>query len=205
MARYVHPTDSLMGRTFYQQKWIAKRNTRGYHGEHIREKKWRRMFSRRLDSVVEMPAAYMALHSGAEQGAGRGSGREVAPGKTLPRAIDFSPVDGARYRALQREAGAPDSNKSFSHWNQRGRQKKFPGALHLARPVHRMTPYMQMTFAPLERRLDMAIWRSLFSSSVRQARQFCVHGAVTVNGKKASSLIVDRPRFSDRKLTGLPR
>ncbi|KAK2827841.1 hypothetical protein FQN49_007290 [Arthroderma sp. PD_2] len=46
------------------------------------------------------------------------------------------------------------------------------------------TPYMQMTFAPLERRLDTAIFRALFASSTRQARQFVIHGAVTVNGKK---------------------
>ncbi|EEP78416.1 conserved hypothetical protein [Uncinocarpus reesii 1704] len=45
-------------------------------------------------------------------------------------------------------------------------------------------PYMQMTFAPLERRLDVAIFRALFASSTRQARQFVVHGWVTVNGKK---------------------
>ncbi|KAI5308375.1 mitochondrial 37S ribosomal protein nam9, partial [Ascosphaera atra] len=47
-------------------------------------------------------------------------------------------------------------------------------------------PYMQMTFAPLERRLDVAIFRALFASSARQARQFVVHGAVTVNGQKYS-------------------
>ncbi|KAL2850316.1 hypothetical protein BJY01DRAFT_210017 [Aspergillus pseudoustus] len=45
-------------------------------------------------------------------------------------------------------------------------------------------PYTAMTFAPLERRLDVAIFRALFASSARQARQFVVHGAVTVNGKK---------------------
>lgn len=45
------------------------------------------------------------------------------------------------------------------------------------------TPYMLQTFAPLERRLDTAIFRALFASSARQARQFVVHGAVTVNGK----------------------
>ena len=45
-------------------------------------------------------------------------------------------------------------------------------------------PYMQMAFAPLERRLDTAIFRALFASSARQARQFVVHGAVKVNGKK---------------------
>ncbi|EED15039.1 30S ribosomal subunit S4, putative [Talaromyces stipitatus ATCC 10500] len=46
------------------------------------------------------------------------------------------------------------------------------------------TPYTNMTFAPLERRLDVAIFRAMFASSTRQARQFVVHGAVTVNGKK---------------------
>ena len=49
-----------------------------------------------------------------------------------------------------------------------------------------MIPYMQMAFAPLERRLDTAIFRALFASSARQARQFVVHGAVKVNGKKMS-------------------
>ncbi|KAE8349347.1 hypothetical protein BDV28DRAFT_141432 [Aspergillus coremiiformis] len=48
----------------------------------------------------------------------------------------------------------------------------------------RLTPFSQMTFAPLERRLDVAIFRAMFASSARQARQFVVHGAVTVNGKK---------------------
>jgi ribosomal protein S4 len=47
-----------------------------------------------------------------------------------------------------------------------------------------MTPYMQMTYYPIERRLDTAIFRALFASSTRQARQFCIHGLVKVNGKK---------------------
>ncbi|KAL8700265.1 MAG: hypothetical protein Q9201_005536 [Fulgogasparrea decipioides] len=51
------------------------------------------------------------------------------------------------------------------------------------RPFPR-TPYMHMTFAPLERRLDTAIFRAMFASSTRQARQFVVHGDVKVNGKK---------------------
>ncbi|KAE9972747.1 hypothetical protein BLS_003905 [Venturia inaequalis] len=46
------------------------------------------------------------------------------------------------------------------------------------------TPYMCMTFYPQERRLDIAIFRALFASSARQARQFVVHGFVKVNGKK---------------------
>lgn len=46
------------------------------------------------------------------------------------------------------------------------------------------TPYMHMAFHPLERRLDTAIFRALFASSTREARQFVVHGWVKVNGKK---------------------
>ncbi|KAK6610589.1 37S ribosomal protein NAM9, mitochondrial [Botrytis cinerea] len=47
-------------------------------------------------------------------------------------------------------------------------------------------PYMSMVYAPIERRLDTAIFRALFASSARQARQFVVHGKVKVNGKKMS-------------------
>jgi len=50
-------------------------------------------------------------------------------------------------------------------------------------------PYMHMTYAPIERRLDMAIFRALFASSARQARQFVVHGKVTVNGQKVYCII----------------
>ena len=46
------------------------------------------------------------------------------------------------------------------------------------------TPYMHMAFHPLERRLDTAIFRALFASSSKQARQFVVHGYVKVNGRK---------------------
>ena len=46
------------------------------------------------------------------------------------------------------------------------------------------TPYMNMVYAPMERRLDTAIFRALFASSTRQARQFVVHGYVKVNGHK---------------------
>lgn len=55
-------------------------------------------------------------------------------------------------------------------------------------PKPQMTPYMPMTYYPIERRLDTAIWRALFATSARQARQFVVHGWVKVNGKKVGAL-----------------
>ncbi|KAF2017980.1 alpha-L RNA-binding motif-containing protein [Aaosphaeria arxii CBS 175.79] len=119
-------------KTYFQQKWAAKSDTRAYHGEVIREKKWKRQFKRNIPAVVPMDHRYLARNDGSEQAAGRGAGADVEETKYAPQ----------------------------------------------------RTPYMQMTYYPIERRLDTAIFRALFSSSVRQARQFCVHGLVTVNGKK---------------------
>jgi len=48
------------------------------------------------------------------------------------------------------------------------------------------TPYTQMVYHPLERRLDTAVFRALFANSTRQARQFVGHGHVKVNGKVVS-------------------
>ncbi|RYP66158.1 hypothetical protein DL769_006102 [Monosporascus sp. CRB-8-3] len=122
--------------TFFQQKWRAKGLLRAYHGEHVVERKWERMFSRRLLGVADMDPAYMARNDGSELAAGRGSGRDEPP-----------------------------------RWD--------------AETIRRrtLTPYMQMAFAPMERRLDIAVFRAMFASSARQARQLCVHGKVKVNGK----------------------
>ncbi|ODV59445.1 mitochondrial 37S ribosomal protein uS4m [Ascoidea rubescens DSM 1968] len=46
------------------------------------------------------------------------------------------------------------------------------------------TPLVLQTYAPLERRLDFALFRSFFASSVRQARRFILSSHVHVNGVK---------------------
>jgi ribosomal protein S4 len=124
-------------KTFYQQKWEAKSMTRAYHGEHLREKQWQRMFSPRSSAVVSLSPDYLAENDGSENAAGRGSGKDH------PRSSPWDKVTKAKY-----------------------------------------FPFMHMTYAPIERRLDMAVWRAMFASSARQARQFVIHGMVKVNGKK---------------------
>ncbi|GMM38766.1 mitochondrial 37S ribosomal protein [Saccharomycopsis crataegensis] len=49
------------------------------------------------------------------------------------------------------------------------------------------TPLQLQTFAVLEKRLDTALFRAMFASSVRQARQYVLHGYVKVNGVKIKS------------------
>lgn len=49
------------------------------------------------------------------------------------------------------------------------------------------TPILLQTYAVLEKRLDFALFRAMFASSVRQARQFILHGNVFVNGVKITS------------------
>ncbi|ORY86774.1 hypothetical protein BCR37DRAFT_123560 [Protomyces lactucae-debilis] len=46
----------------------------------------------------------------------------------------------------------------------------------------RRTPLASQTFASMEKRLDIALYRAMFASSARQAKQMVVHGKVRVNG-----------------------
>lgn len=82
---------------------------------------------------------------------------------------------------------AQDDGSQISAGRGSGLEKRPDGRKSAASPPR--TPYMQMTFAPLERRLDVAIFRAMFASSTRQARQFVIHGAVTVNGQKVRHLL----------------
>jgi ribosomal protein S4 len=172
----VTPSVKARERTFFQQKWVAKSVTRGYHGEHIKEKAWQRMFSRKLQSVVEMPPQYLATYDGSEQAAGRGSGKEPSPEESRHR---LSAESFSHFKPPRSSFRPP-----FPHPRQNAYRRGDRSAELLAKPVKKITPYMQMSFAPQERRLDVAIFRALFASSARQARQFCVHGAVKVNGIK---------------------
>jgi ribosomal protein S4 len=81
---------------------------------------------------------------------------------------------------------AQDDGSQISAGRGSGLEKRPDGRRSATAPPR--TPFTQMTFAPLERRLDVAIFRAMFASSARQARQFVVHGAVTVNGKKVRHL-----------------
>ncbi|KAF2136094.1 uncharacterized protein K452DRAFT_280473 [Aplosporella prunicola CBS 121167] len=87
--------------------------------------------------------------------------------RTLPAVV---PMDNTY---LARTDGSEMATGRGSGEEVEGKPRKVP-----------MTPYMAMTYGPIERRLDTAIWRALFASSARQARQFVVHGWVKVNGKK---------------------
>jgi ribosomal protein S4 len=75
-------------------------------------------------------------------------------------------------------------NDGSEHGAGRGSGKEKPLDPAEIRFGRNQIPYMHMTYAPLERRLDMAVWRALFASSARQAKQFCTHGLVRVNGQK---------------------
>lgn len=169
LARMVGRDKSSVDRmTFFQMKWDAKARTRGYHGEHITEKKWKRMFNHRLLSAVDLPPRYLAENDGSEQSAGRGSG------------LSTNAISADNYSTTRKFS----ENVHVTHGSQRPSKKRGDPELMLAKQHSSMTPYMQMAYAPLERRLDMAVFRAMFASSVRQARQFIIHGAVEVNGKK---------------------
>lgn len=133
------------------------------------------MFSRRMLSVVNMDPVYMAHNDGSEQAAGRGSGKvrpgfeDVTPwherGQTVGKPKPGMP--------LQPDQDLVEVNPDARVSREEANVQQFTG----------QTPYMSMAYAPLERRIDVAIFRALFASSTRQARQFVIHGAVKVNGQ----------------------
>lgn len=134
------------------------------------------MFSRRLLSAVEMDPVYMAYNDGSEQAAGRGSGLDQPTdvdempwqrqGKTTSKSVNGTSLQRIHIPETQ------SAEKLDDKPGQKNRQE-FSGN----------TPYMNMAYAPLERRIDVAIFRALFASSTRQARQFVIHGAVKINGQ----------------------
>lgn len=132
------------------------------------------MFSRRMNSVVNMDPRYMAAHDGSEQAAGRGSGKDK------PRNEDKMP---------EQETALEKMGVSFRGGRSGGDGDAPPESneQHVFVGLEQRTPYMNMAYAPQERRLDIAVYRALFASSARQARQFCVHGAVKVNGQVVCS------------------
>lgn len=105
------------GKSLFQQKWVAKQETRAYHGEHLTELRWKTLFNPNLESVAQLDASL--------------KGVDVAP-----------------------------------------------------------TPMVLQTYAALEKRLEFALFRSMFASSVRQAREFIKNGHVKVNG-----VVIKHPSF----------
>lgn len=97
--------------------------------------------------------------------------------RSIRSVVSIEPFHLARTDGSDFASGRGSGLKSLSE----GKAKSFP-----------KTPYMNMVYAPAERRLDTAIFRALFASSTRQARQFVVHGYVKVNGKKVSNLEMRR-------------
>jgi ribosomal protein S4 len=58
-------------------------------------------------------------------------------------------------------------------------------------PMNQRSTLASLTYAALERRLDIAVFRCLFAPSVYAAKQMVRHGKVKVNGKKQ-----DQPSYS---------
>ncbi|KAF8438750.1 hypothetical protein BGX38DRAFT_1144877 [Terfezia claveryi] len=143
----------IEGRTYFQQKYAAKQETRRYHGEHLTKRQWQNIFRHSLHSVVPMNVRVLAGNDGSEQAMGRGSGLDLlSPGRG---------GGGGVGRGRVGDVGLGG------------------GGLQVLK-----VPYMNQMWAPMERRLDMAVFRAMFASSARQARQFVVHGFVCVNGKR---------------------
>ncbi|KAI9894044.1 MAG: mitochondrial 37S ribosomal protein nam9 [Vezdaea aestivalis] len=195
-------------RKYFEQKWRAKSMTRAYHGIQVRERKWKTMFQTRMPAVVGMDPRQLAADDGSRWAMGRGSGFQSMPeyakeeqdekGKDEDKETfnnesgfeegnDLVAKDGGSEVMANKITGTmanADAEYGATIGYEPGKVVQSTGEIvHNHVPLER-TPFMQMLYAPIERRLDSAIHRALFASSIRQARQFVLHGGVKVNGKK---------------------
>ncbi|KAJ3370705.1 mitochondrial 37S ribosomal protein nam9 [Kappamyces sp. JEL0680] len=63
-------------------------------------------------------------------------------------------------------------------------QTLLPIKLHDKKDRENLPPIQSIMFGELERRVDVVVFRSLFASSIWNARQMVVHGHVKVNGEQ---------------------
>ena len=141
-----------------------------------------------------MNPQYLASHDGSDEASGRGSGRQP-----LPQWLEAEKIDDAiREQEPAAKAKAEKAGKDWedgggerTEWLMKLRQEvqKKIRAQYGSTKANETTPYMQMVYHPLERRLDMAVWRALFASSAKQARQFVCHGGVKVNGQTVGAAL----------------
>lgn len=106
---YKRPRPQYNRQLLFQQKWAAKQETRAYHGEPVKELRFKTIFNPRLAGVAPLDASLRGESTG-------------------------------------------------------------------------NTPFKLQTYAALENRLEVALFRAMFASSVRQARRFILLGFVKVNG-----------------------
>lgn len=58
---YKKPQTNYQGKTLFQQKWLAKADTRAYHGEHLTEGRWKTLFEPNLLSVAQLDASLKGM------------------------------------------------------------------------------------------------------------------------------------------------
>jgi ribosomal protein S4 len=109
----------------------------------------------------------------------------------IPSVVPMDPKFLARTDGSDESAGRGSGLIGATHQDALEKaveKSKKEGAVKGRGETGTLTPHMQMTYWTLERRLDTAIHRALFASSIRQSRQMVIHGHVKVNGKKVGFL-----------------
>lgn len=82
----------VAGKSLFQQKWLAKRLTRGYHGDRMTEKEWQRLFA---TARPFLPPSSSLSNTAAPVGGGGGSGERGGEKKMSnhPAALLYSQLE----------------------------------------------------------------------------------------------------------------
>ncbi|KAJ1025867.1 hypothetical protein NDA16_002493 [Ustilago loliicola] len=155
--------------TMYQQRWRSKRFLRGYHGDWIPEKRFKRWFlPTELPSFVP-PQVSASSASGVSSGSSTSGPRR---GGLFDRALK------AR-RASNAPAAAEAGSASGSSYATVTQQK-------VLEEMDQM-PTASLFMRDVERRLDVVVFRSCFARSAYESRAMVVQGKIKLNGVKCSN------------------
>ncbi|SPC64797.1 related to ribosomal protein S4 precursor, mitochondrial [Ustilago sp. UG-2017b] len=155
--------------TMYQQRWRSKRFLRGYHGDWIPEKRFKRWFL-----PTELPS-FVPPQVSASSASGISSGSSTSGPR---RGGLFDKALKAR-RASNAPAAAETDSAPGTSYATVTQQK-------VLEEMDQM-PTASLFMRDVERRLDVVVFRCCFARSAYESRAMVVQGKIKLNGVKCSN------------------
>ncbi|SNX86403.1 related to ribosomal protein S4 precursor, mitochondrial [Melanopsichium pennsylvanicum] len=150
--------------TMYQQRWRSKRFLRAYHGDWIPEKRFKRWFL-----PTELPSFVPPQVSASSSSASTSGPRK---GGLFDKALQAR----RNPTSANQEAEAAKKQAAFASVTQQKVVEEMDAM-----------PTASLFMRDVERRLDVAVFRSCFARSAYEARGMVVQGKVKINGVKINN------------------
>ncbi|KAH8823336.1 nam9 protein [Flagelloscypha sp. PMI_526] len=156
---------SSTDKTLFQQRWLARKLVRAYHGDHIKEGQFKKWYLPDTLPDVRPNRANWPAEFG-EQGDLKLDRRLIE--RYAQRDVNDPTWDEDKDGVN----GVTDKLEELAHDD--GNQQHTKG----------LAPVSSLMFSEVERRIDVLVFRACFAENVWEARRLVTHGHVKLNGKE---------------------